>query len=217
VFTFRIFVDGIQSRLVEHKVRANPSKILVNGANLEYLWSSDRPFMIFGQPTEFGIEAYHEPAGSKRPGFGRMAIDIQGTRIGDILEEDCSLFHAADKLREIFAPITNYWDESFNGLSDREIFSLLDDALYIGGDSQWERYGRFDFLTNTGEQFDNFKTFIMCRPDQHVLILYQAPDDSLGSGSCSLQLFCQTARAFVQWFDEQVQTAATPSDSSEGT
>ena len=36
-----------------------------------------------------------------------------------------------------------------------------------------ERFGRFDFLTNSGEQFDDSKTFIFCRPPDRVVILYE--------------------------------------------
>ena len=40
--------------------------------------------MTFGDSKDFAIEAYHEPSGPQWGGFGRMAIDIQGVRIGDI-------------------------------------------------------------------------------------------------------------------------------------
>ena len=127
--------------------------------------------MTFGEPADFAIEAYHEPSGPDWAVFGRRAIDIQSVRLGDIRENHCSLFDAADHFRDLPPIIGTFWDASFTGLSDAEIFALIDDALYIGTDSNWQRYGRFDFLTNTGEQFDGFKTFIVCRPDQRVHIL----------------------------------------------
>ena len=55
--------------------------------------------MTFGDPKDFAIEAYHEPSGPQWAGFGRMAIDIQGVRLGDIRENHCSLFHAVDRFR----------------------------------------------------------------------------------------------------------------------
>ena len=166
--------------------------------------------MIFGQPPDFAIEAYHEPSGPEWGGFGRMSIEIQGTPLGDIRENHCSLFHATDRFRELHLAIEALWDESFAGLSDSEIFAALDEALYIGDESRWERYGRFDFLTNTGEQFDGTKTFIVCRPDGRVHILYRLRDDTLGSASCSAQLFRSAAASFVCWFGEQVRTTAPP-------
>lgn len=167
--------------------------------------------MTFGQTTDFAIEAYHEPYGPKWGGFGRMCIDIQGVRLGDIRENHCSLFHAADQFRKLSPSIQFLWDESFAGLSDAEIFAALDRALYLADESDWGRYGRFDFLTSNGEQFDDSKTFIVCRPDGRVHILYHRfRDDIFGSGSCSFQTFREVADSFVRWFDEQVRTTSPP-------
>lgn len=122
--------------------------------------------MHFGDPTEFAIEAFHEPAGPDWAGFGRMCLYAEGIPLGDLSEEHCSLFQAADRFRELGNTVESLWDDSFAGLSDAQIFALLDDALYIGNEPRWERYGKFDFLTNTGEQFDGFKTFIVCSTDR---------------------------------------------------
>ena len=167
--------------------------------------------MIFGEPTDFAIEAYHEPSGPEWGGFGRMCIAIQGIRLGDIRENHCSLFHATDRLRKAYPTIEALWDESFSGLSDAQIFAALDQALYLADVSDWERYGRFDFLTNTGEQFDDSKTYIVCRPDGRVhIIYYRFRDDTLGSASCSARSFRSAAESFVCWFEEQVRTTAPP-------
>lgn len=166
--------------------------------------------MIIGQPADFAIEAYHEPSGPECGGFGRMSIDIQGIRLGDIRENHCSLFHATDRFRALKSTIETLWDDTFSGLSDAEIFAIVNRALYLPGESDWERYGRFGFLTNTGEQFDGIKTFIVCRPDKRVHVLYQLADDTCGSASCPTLLFRQVAESFVQWFDEQVRTTAPP-------
>lgn len=167
--------------------------------------------MIFGKPTDFAIEAYHEPSGPQWGGFGRMAIDIQSVRLGDIQENHCSLFHATDRFRELYPIIATLWDESFTDLSDIAIFGLIDHARYTGEPSELEtRYQPFDFLTNTGEQFDHAKTFIVCRPGGRVHILYQLRDGSVGSGSCPIESFSHVAESFVRWFDEQIRTSAPP-------
>jgi hypothetical protein len=167
--------------------------------------------MTFGQPSDFAIEAYHEPSGPQWAGFGRMAIDVQGVRLGDIRENHCSLFHAVDCFRQAFAVIERLWDESFASLSDAEIFGLIDHALYIGEPTgSGPAYSRFDFLTNTGEQFDDAKTFIICRPEGRVHILYQLRDGTFGAASCSVSSFREVAESFVRWFDEQVRTIAPP-------
>lgn len=161
--------------------------------------------MNFGLPTEFGIEVYHEPYGPEWMGFGRMCIHIQGVQIGDLYQNHCSLFHATDQIRKFCTCLESLWEESFAGLTDIQIFAALDDALYLGEESKWERYGRFDFLTNTGEQFDCSKTFLFCRPEKRVHILYRLRDDSRGSGSCSAECFRSVAKAYLTWFDDQVR------------
>jgi len=167
--------------------------------------------MIFGLPSDFAIEAYHEPSGPQWAGFGRMAIDIQGFRLGDIRENHCSLFHAADRFRELHSTVTTLWDESFAGLSNSEIFGLFDHACYTGDPAAGgPGFSSFDFLTNTGEHFDDVKTFIVCRPEGRVHILYQLRDGTLGSESCPVESFRTVAESFVRWLDEQVRTIAPP-------
>jgi len=173
--------------------------------------------MIFGDPADFAIEAYNEPSGPEWGGFGRMCIHIQGTVLGDIRENHCSLFGAAHRFRELPSSIETLWDERFAGRSDVEIFGILDRALYQDhGESLEEmkaesrRLGQYKFLNNEGEQFDDFKSFIICRPAGLVHVLYQLRDDTLGSASCRVESFRNVAESFVQWFDEQVRTTGPP-------
>ena len=157
--------------------------------------------MTFGNPKDFAIEAYHEPSGSEWGGYGRLCIHIEGARLGNIRDNHCSLFHVADRFRALPSIIETLWGEAFVGVSDAEVFGLIDRA------QSWEP---FDFLTNTGEMFNGTKTFIVCRPDGRVQILYWLRNDTFGSGSCSTQSFRIVAAAFVSWFDEQVRTTAPP-------
>jgi hypothetical protein len=173
--------------------------------------------MIFGQPSDFAIEAYHEPSGPDWGGFGRMCIHIQGTVLGDIRENHCSLFDATRRFSELRSSIETLWDTSFAGLADAEIFSLLDRALYQDHgqsseqmSSDWKRLSQYVFLTNTGEQFDDSSTFIVCRPEGIVTVIYRLRDDTLGSVACRLESFRAVAEAYVQWFDEQVRATAPP-------
>jgi hypothetical protein len=122
--------------------------------------------MTFGGPTDFAIEVYHEPSGPNYGGFGRMCIHVQGTQIGDIRENHCSLWGSTNRFRELLDHIETLWSDDFTGLSDIEIFGVLDRALYQDHgqsleqmNADLERLGRYDFLTNTGEQFDGSKTF----------------------------------------------------------
>jgi hypothetical protein len=176
--------------------------------------------MTFGDPKDFAIEAYHEPSGLEWAGCGRLCIRIQGACLGDIYDNHCSIFAATDRLRELIGlrlrpqsrnTIETLWDESFAGLSDTEIFCIVDHALFTGKPSEDRpRYARFDFLTNTGEMFDATKTFILCSPDERVHILCQFRDDSLDSFTCRVETFRTDSEAYVLWFDEQVRTIAPP-------
>jgi len=143
-----------------------------------------------------------------------MAITIQGVRLGDIREEHCSLFSAVDRFCELYTGIESLWHEAFNGLSDAEIFDIIDRALYTGepDESRWE-YLPFDFLNNTGEMFDTCKTFIVRRSGRLVHILYQQfRDDTRGSASCSVDSFQRVAANFVRWFNAQVPAIARHRD-----
>ncbi|MDB6023133.1 MAG: hypothetical protein JWQ04_2990 [Pedosphaera sp.] len=173
--------------------------------------------MIFGEPADFAIEAYHEPYGPEYGGYGRMCIHMQGTRIGDIRENHCSLFAATARFRELLNNIETLWDESFAGLPDAELFGSLLHALYEDhGQSleemkaDWKRLGKYVFLTNEGEQFDDFNTIIFCRPGGTVQVLYRNREDAFGSVFCRVESFRNVTESFVRWFDEQVRTIAPP-------
>ncbi|WP_295679412.1 hypothetical protein [uncultured Nevskia sp.] len=166
--------------------------------------------MTFGNPDEFAIEAYHEPAQPGLVGFGRMAIHFSSTIIGKLSEEHCGLGGGAETFRALHSSLSTLWDASFAELSATEIFAIIDRALYIDvGQSDIavrkdaDRYARFDFLTNAGEQFDGFKTFIAAEPQGEVRIFFQDPDGVLGSARCSMAAFQSASCAFVAWYDAQ--------------
>lgn len=169
--------------------------------------------MIFGNPQDFAIEVYHESSGPQWRGFGRLCLYIQGKRLGDIANDHCSLWHVTDRFRELSNPsletqcgsaLEVLWDESFAGLSEREIFALVNQAVYTGESSaDPARFYRFDFLTNTGEMFNGVKTFITCRPDGRVFILYEFGDGTFGSGSSRIEVYRAITDSFIRWFDEE--------------
>lgn len=167
--------------------------------------------MIFGDPKDFAIEAYHEPYGPQYGGFGRMCIHIQGVCLGDIRDNHCSLFHATDRIREVAADFESLGHASFAVLSDAEVFALIDSEMYTGEASESEpSYAACDFLTNTGEMFDGTKTFIIFRPPNRIHIPFRLRDDTFGSASCSVPIFRRVANAYVSWFEEKVRTTASP-------
>jgi hypothetical protein len=168
--------------------------------------------MIFRNTEDFAIEAYHEPSGPEWGGYGRRCLHVRNVPVGDIRDNHCSLFAVTGCFRQLSELIENLWAECFTGLSDAEVFRLIDSDIY--GDDQpsdrGSRFGDFDFLTNSSEMFDNTKTFIFCDPDGLVHILYQFRDNTFGSGTCSVHTFRSVADTYVRWFDEQVRTTAPP-------
>jgi hypothetical protein len=168
--------------------------------------------MTFGDPKDFAIEAYHEPSGPQWVGCGRLCFHIRGVAVGEIRDNHCSLFAVTDCFRRFSHGIESLWVECFAGLSDADVFRLIDRDIY-GDDSPSDigsGFGDFDFLTNSAEMFDGTKTFIFCDPAGLVHILYRLRDDTLGSGTCRIQSFRTVAEAYVRWFDDQVRTTAPP-------
>jgi hypothetical protein len=157
--------------------------------------------MIFGDIADFAIEAQRDPVACNGV-WGRMCVHVQGLCFGDIHEKNCALYPATKTFRRLYPTIEDLWDPSLDGLPDAGIFSLIDLALYIGDDPGWNRYGRFDFLTQGGESFRE-KTFIVCRPDKRVHFLYQLRDGTSGSVACHADAFRAAIGSYLAWFDGQ--------------
>lgn len=176
--------------------------------------------MFFGSKKSFAIEAMSEPE-LRAPSqvWGRMRIWCGETEIGDYADEHCGLYDAYAGFRELGDVLAENWLSEFDGLSDHELWNLLDGALYgYQGDieiedsrtveqcrADWDRYGRFDFLTNWGEQFDrNGKSFIVCRPDKVVRVLNRSLGDSINfSAAAPLDEVVGTIKEFLAWFESE--------------
>jgi len=168
--------------------------------------------MIFGNPNEFAIEAYHEPSGPEWGGCGRLCLHVHGVAVGDIRDNHCSLFAVTDSFRRFSKAIEALWAECFAGLSDAEVFRLIERDIYSDDPPSelGSGFGGFDLLTNSAEMFDGTTTFIFRDPDGLVHILYQLRDDTFGSGTCSVETFRTVTATYARWFDEQVRTTAAP-------
>jgi hypothetical protein len=110
--------------------------------------------------------------------WGRMCIWLQGTPIGDLNNPHCGIGGPCEELRKLSEIALQLWEPEFKSLSDSEIYDLLDDKTYgcrrgieiahgrsdieVRRDS--EKYSKYTFLTNSGEQFDeNGKCFLFRR------------------------------------------------------
>ena len=162
--------------------------------------------MLFGHKDSFAIEAYYEPSGPQWAGFGRMCLLVANQCLGDIQEKHCSLFDTVDRFRARLIKTESLWHKSFSTLSDKDIFAVIDNAIYINGINELGlNYHPYDFLTNAGEHFNNYKIFLICRPVGQVTFIYRLPDDTVASACCDITYFQGTVRSFIDWFDGQLK------------
>lgn len=176
--------------------------------------------MIFGTTDAFAIEAIIEPElVAPSAVWGRMRIWCEDVCIGDISNEYCALYSSRKGFSHLIKSLESLWDSEFDGLADEAILDLLDDRLYGARGSipvddtrtseecqrDSARYGKFNFLTNWGEQFDmSGKTFIFCAANGGVTILNR---DILGPSKSALKTSAasvkKVASEFLQWFDSE--------------
>jgi hypothetical protein len=155
-----------------------------------------------------------------------MCVWCRGAALGDLGEPYCGLNQAADEFRWLSGHLADLWDESLDGLDDRAATDFLDGLLYgyhggveieddrtierIRRDA--ERFWKFDFLTNWGEQFDGVKSFILCPPDGPVRILSRdLPEPMNGIAVVTREGFLGAAEEFVRWFDNEEMRLRKPS------
>lgn len=169
--------------------------------------------MIFGDKATFAIEAMVEP-GLAVPSavWGRMQVWIRGESIGDITDAHCALYQSYVGFLALQRELSGLWLSEFDGLDDQAMWDHLDGLLYVNDartDEQLHidsiRYGKFNFLTNWGEQFDrDGKSFVVCDPDGLVRIF------NLGlTGRVAREVNVSDVRLsisrFVQWFEFETE------------
>jgi hypothetical protein len=124
------------------------------------------------------------------------------------------------------AHLEDLWDEALVGLNDQDTWNFLDGALYgYHGDVEVHdersledtrrdarRYGKFNFLTNWGEQFDGgYKSFLLCPPRRPLRVLSRAFPKPVGLGvNVSRAGFARAVRAFTDWFESQERRLSGP-------
>lgn len=172
--------------------------------------------MIFGKPDQFAIEAMVEPyLVAPSSVWGRMRVWCAGTPLGDYSSEHCGLPGA--HFEELGHKVLTLWRGEFNGLSNDQIFDLLDFRLYgyvdgiempddrtdVQVDQDAAAYGRFNFLNNWGEMFDQIgKAFILCPDGASTRVLYRP----YGVAVCQAfeapsTLVIDACSNFVEWHD----------------
>jgi len=87
--------------------------------------------MIFGDKTDFAIEAMIEPnlVPPSHP-WGRLCIWVEGTQIGDFEDPHCSLWTCFKSFQGKCDELSELWIDKFQNMSDTEIWNFLDSRLY---------------------------------------------------------------------------------------
>ena len=174
--------------------------------------------MLIGDATDFAIEVMVEPD-LKVPSsvWGRMCVHIAQTTLGDFNEKFCALYPAYEAFEWHAKHPDRLWDTRFDGMAPEEVYNTVHHAIYGDNDRTMEqiqrdscRYGKFDFLTNWGEQFDGFSAVIVSPTPDTMMVLHRPyvelnsprrlPSDFVVA-HCSRSGFVSVAAAFVDWFD----------------
>jgi hypothetical protein len=175
--------------------------------------------MLFGDKAIFAIETMIEPhLEPPSAPWGRMRVWCEGVSIGDINEEHCGL-EVFEALSYLISQLDDLWLDEFEGLSDFQLWNLLDGLLYgyhgnveIDDNRSLEqiksyakKYGKFNFLSNWGEQFDrDGKSFIFHHPKGRIKILNKSLPIEKGIAlESSTEAFCNAINEAVSWFEKQ--------------
>ena len=164
--------------------------------------------MIFGSPTDFAIEAEDDglPGDPKSILSGHMQIWCSNSSIGDFGEWQSCLWNSQRELAKIAADLSAITDPTFWTLSDEVLWDRFDRALYIEhGQTNDEiakdqlEWGRYDFLTNWGETFDDYKGMIYCLPNGRIRMLVQQPDEFIRNYTVTAKGFKDAIARFSLW------------------
>jgi hypothetical protein len=174
---------------------------------------------MFGDPADFAIEAGVEPhLVAPSSVWGHMRVWCGGHTLGNIEDRHCALYPSYLEFGWMGTHLEDLWDDELGGLDDQAAWNFLDGTLYgyhggveiednrsleeVRRDAQ--RFGKFNFLANWGEQFDGYKSFVVCPPNRPLRVLSRAFPEPLGLGvNVSRDGFARASRAFVDWFKSQ--------------
>jgi len=183
--------------------------------------------MIFGDHEDFAIEAGIEPMlPSDGRVWGHACVWCEGTAIGDLGNRFCSLHHMWAQFYWLSENLDSLWEQEFTGMGDLALWNFLDGLLYgyhgpielpdnrtleeCRRDAQ--RWGRFNFLTNWGEQFDGNKSFILRPPGNIVWILSRDRANNRYSWHVPYTTFLTATRDFVLWYEQECSKLGVPCD-----
>ncbi|HEY2787299.1 MAG TPA: hypothetical protein VGJ05_20235 [Fimbriiglobus sp.] len=181
---------------------------------------------VFGDRTDFAIEAGVEPAlHTAGIVWGHMCVWCHGVPLGKLNESYCGLYHAYSEFAWLADNLGTLWADELAGLDDVAVWNFLDGLLY-GYHGEVEvpdartleecerdavRWGRFNFLTNWGEQFDGFKSFLLCPPGDTARIFSRRLPANFGRGVSVSRVGFETSSAeFARWFEIESERLGVP-------
>ena len=173
---------------------------------------------LFGDRADFAIEAGIEPDCQTTSGsiWGHMCVWCFGIALGDLDDRHCGLDGAYLEFDWLRLNLDSLWDDELRGFDDLATWNFLDGLLYgYHGDTELlddrtleqsrrddARWHRFNFLTNWGEQFDGYKSFLVCPPGEYARVLSRRLPSHLGLGvSVTRRGIVSAATEFTQWFE----------------
>lgn len=181
--------------------------------------------MLFGRRDDFAIEAGIDKCSSmSMTVWGHMCIWCRGAALGDLDDSLCAIGIARDRFRTLLSPVRGQlridclWADEFAELDANAVLNFLDRMLFGNDDDGYwgldrtmvqlhrdlDTWGDFNFLTNWGEQFDGYKSFILRPPGDSVRVLSRHLPASMGRAvDVSRDTFVAAVEAFCQWFDER--------------
>lgn len=169
--------------------------------------------MIFGNPSDFAVEAVVEPGPEYPPSFGlnvggRMRLIVGGVSVGGISEPSCTPRHLSEHLTELCTTPRKLWHSSLSGATPEKQFQMLDETLFLGGGKpELEECHAKIFLTNVSEAFDPVKGFVLSpSPDEIVLLLRLEEGGPLIHHMIAFAEFSGVIAEFAQWVAEQERT-----------
>lgn len=181
---------------------------------------------IFGDRSDFAIEAGVEPdRHTAATVWGHMRVWCRGVPLGDITDRYCGLDHAYSEFSQLADNLDSLWADELAGLDDLAAWNFLDGLLYgyhgdleLADDRSLEechrdaaRWARFDFLTNWGEQFDGYKSFLLCPPGDSARVLSLRLPPGLGRGvAISRRGLVEAASGFADWFEAESKRLGVP-------
>jgi len=154
-----------------------------------------------------------------------MCVWCRGVSLGKLHERYCGLGYAVERFAWLADNLSSLWADELDGLDDIAAWNFLDGLLYgYHGDIELAStrtlaelrrdavvWRRFDFLTNWGEQFDGYKSFLLCPPGDDARVLSRQLSAHMGRGvSVSKRALVMASAEFVRWFDGESARLGVP-------